>query len=126
MDDFYVADDFGFFGSRFKFYHLGPVGGDGFTEDCFYRLGREDTAGTHKFEKLSGFGLRIKRIYRPTDAMTPLDKLASLPTAQKCLREGVALAELQIQASAITDLQAATNLNAARQVLFKRLKVRVA
>lgn len=69
---------------------------------------------------------RIKHIYRPTDAMTPLDKLASLPTAQKCLREGVALRELQIQASAITDLQAATNLNAARQVLFKRLKVRVA
>ncbi len=66
---------------------------------------------------------RIKRIYRPKDAMTPLDKLVSLPIATKCLRTGVTLADLLTQARAFTDLQAATNLNAARQALFKRFKV---
>ena len=69
---------------------------------------------------------RIKRIYRPKDAMTPLDKLAGLPIAVLGLRPGVTLADLQTQARALTDIQAATNLNAARQVLFKRLRVRAA
>ena len=67
---------------------------------------------------------RIKRIYRPKDAMTPLDKLVSLPIAARCLRTGVTLAQLQTQAHELTDLQAAQNLKAARQVLFKRFKVR--
>lgn len=69
---------------------------------------------------------RIKRIYRPKDAMTPLDKLASLPVEVLGLRAGITLADLQTQARALTDIQAATNLNAARQTLFKRLKVRAA
>ena len=69
---------------------------------------------------------RIKRIYRPKDAMTPLDKLASLPIAVLGLRVGITLEDLHIQARALTDMQAATNLNAARQVLFKRLGVRAA
>jgi len=34
---------------------------------------------------------RIKRVYRPCDAMTPLDKLASLPDAASCLRPGLTL-----------------------------------
>jgi len=38
---------------------------------------------------------RIKRVYRPRDAMTPLDKLTSLPDAARFLRPGVTLAELQ-------------------------------
>jgi hypothetical protein len=38
---------------------------------------------------------RIKRVYRPKDAMTPLDKLASLPEAAKHLREGVTLEDLR-------------------------------
>ena len=54
---------------------------------------------------------RIKRIYRPQDAMTPLDKLASLPDAAQFLRPDVSLADLYTQAKA---------LNAARQALFRR------
>jgi len=69
---------------------------------------------------------RIKRVYRPQDAMTPLDKLASLPIAVQCLRAGVTLADLHTQARALTDMQAAKNLNAARQALFKRIKARAA
>ena len=34
---------------------------------------------------------RIKRVYRPRDAMTPLDKLTSLPNAAEFLREGITL-----------------------------------
>ena len=38
---------------------------------------------------------RIKRVYRPKDAMTPLDKLASLPEAATFLREGITLEDLR-------------------------------
>ena len=64
---------------------------------------------------------RIKRVYRPKDAMTPLDKLASLPTAQTFLREGVTLEELHLLARALTDVQAAEELNEARTALFRRV-----
>ena len=64
---------------------------------------------------------RIKRVYRPQDAMTPLDKLASLPKAQTFLREGVTLQELHLLARALTDIQAAEELNEARNDLFRRV-----
>jgi len=64
---------------------------------------------------------RIKRVYRPQDAMTPLDKLASLPKAQTFLREGVTLQELHLLARALTDMQAAEELNEARNDLFRRV-----
>ena len=64
---------------------------------------------------------RIKRVYRPRDAMTPLDKLASLPAADTFLREGVTLQELHLLARALTDVQAAEELNEARNALFRRV-----
>lgn len=67
---------------------------------------------------------RIKRVYRPRDAMTPLDKLASLSDAQSYLRPGMTLPELQQLARALTDVQAAEELNAARQALFRRADTR--
>ena len=67
---------------------------------------------------------RIKRVYRPKDAMTPLDKLASLPNAASYLRPGVTLLELQQLARALTDVQAAEELNEARQALLKRALTR--
>ncbi len=67
---------------------------------------------------------RIKRVYRPCDAMTPLDKLASLPEAASCLRPGVTLLELYQLAHALTDVQAAEELNEARQALFRRTLTR--
>lgn len=67
---------------------------------------------------------RIKRVYRPQDAMTPLDKLTSLPDAATFLREGVTLLELHQLATALTDVQAAEELNEARQALFKRVPAR--
>jgi transposase InsO family protein len=67
---------------------------------------------------------RIKRVYRPQDAMTPLDKLASLSEAHKFLREGVTLEELHQLARALTDVQAAQELNEARAALFRRVPAR--
>lgn len=45
---------------------------------------------------------RIKRVCRPQDAMTPLDKLASLPVEHQGLREGMTLAHLRELATALT------------------------
>ena len=67
---------------------------------------------------------RVKRVYCPQDAMTPLTKLASLPGAQGLLREGVTLADLQAKAREMTDLEAAKKLNAARLVLFRPVTAR--
>ena len=67
---------------------------------------------------------RIKRVYRPADAMTPLDKLASLPEANRQLREGITLEELHQLARALTDVQAAEELNEARAELFRRVPAR--
>ena len=68
---------------------------------------------------------RIKRVYRPQDAMTPLDKLASLPPAQQGLRESITLEHLRELATALTDVQAAEELTEARQALFRRVPARV-
>ncbi len=67
---------------------------------------------------------RIKRVYRPKDAMTPLDKLASLPEAASFMREGVTLEHLRALATALTDVQAAEELNEARLALFRRVPAR--
>ena len=58
--------------------------------------------------------------------MTPLDKLASLPTPQRGLREGITLEHLRELALALTDMQAAEELNEARQALFRRVPARAA
>jgi transposase InsO family protein len=67
---------------------------------------------------------RFKRVYRPQDAMTPLDKLASLPGVNACLRPGITLEHLRALATALTDVQAAEELNEARAALFKRVPAR--
>ena len=67
---------------------------------------------------------RIKKVYRPQDAMTPLDKLASLPDVHACLREGITLQHLRELATALSDVQAGEELNEARAALFKRVPAR--
>ena len=67
---------------------------------------------------------RIKRVYRPQDAMTPLDKLVSLSAACQGLREGITLEHLRELATALSDVQAADELNEARLALFKRVPAR--
>lgn len=69
---------------------------------------------------------RIKRVYRAKDAMTPLDKLASLPEAATFLREGMTFEDLHALARALTDVQAAEELNEARNALFRRVPQKTA
>jgi transposase InsO family protein len=67
---------------------------------------------------------RIKRVYRSHDAMTPQDKLASLPDVHTYLREGITLEHLRELATALSDVQAGEELNEARAALFKRVPTR--
>lgn len=67
---------------------------------------------------------RIKRVYRPRDVMTPLDKLASLPEVHKHLREGITLEHLYALARALSDIEAAEELHEARAALFRRVPAR--
>lgn len=67
---------------------------------------------------------RIKRVYRAKDVMTPLDKLASIPEAHQYLREDITLEHLYQLARALTDVQAAEELNEARAALFRRVPAR--
>ena len=57
--------------------------------------------------------------------MTPLDKLASLPQAATFMREGITLKDLHELATALTDVQAAEELNEARNALFRRVPARM-
>ena len=61
---------------------------------------------------------KIRKTYPLDMVQTPLDKLASLPRAAAFLRTGVTIAQLQLQAKALSDLEAANALNAARLKLF--------
>jgi transposase InsO family protein len=67
---------------------------------------------------------RIRRVYRAKDAMTPLDKLASLSGAAQFLRQGITLEDLHALARARTDVQAAEALNEAQFALFRRIPAR--
>ncbi len=64
---------------------------------------------------------RIRRVYRAADVQTPYEKLRSLPHAEACLKPGVAFAQLDAQAHAHSDLQAARALNAERDRLFQTI-----
>jgi len=65
---------------------------------------------------------RTRKVYRHADVMTPLEKLARLPDAASFLREDASLPALQKQARGKTDLQAARELNQARQKLFTAIR----
>jgi len=67
---------------------------------------------------------RIKKVYSAKNVMTPLDKLASLPEAHEYLREGITLEHLHQLARALSDVQAAEELNEARAALFRRVPAR--
>ncbi len=67
---------------------------------------------------------RIKKVYQAKNAMTPLDKLTSLPEAHKFLRAGVTLKDLHDLATALSDVRAAEELNEARAELFRRVPAR--
>ena len=64
---------------------------------------------------------RIRRVHRAADVQTPYDKLRSLPHAEARLKPGISLAQLDAEAHAHSDLQAARALNAERDRLFRTI-----
>jgi hypothetical protein len=64
---------------------------------------------------------KVKKRYPQRLVMTPLEKLASLPDPDTFLKPGITLAQLQDEATRLTDNDAAQQLNEARQRLFQSI-----
>lgn len=77
-----------------------------FHRPCFYPTETVDARG------------RLRKQYRYEDMMTPYDKLKSLPGADRYLKPGVTFERLDAIAYAMSDNEAASQLNRARAELF--------
>ncbi|CAM2198499.1 Integrase catalytic domain-containing protein (plasmid) [Paraburkholderia kururiensis] len=64
---------------------------------------------------------RTRRVHRPEDVMTPLDKLASVPGADDFLRKGITLDQLKELARSQTDVEAARQVRLARERLMGKV-----
>jgi transposase InsO family protein len=64
---------------------------------------------------------RIRKRYPYKFMMTPYEKLKSLPLAEQFLKPGITFRQLDTQASAMSDNDAAQRLNNARAILFKTI-----
>lgn len=62
-----------------------------------------------------------RKIYPYEDIMTPYDKLKSLPDAKQYLKHGITFKQLDAIANAISDNDAAKQLQEAKQQLFKTI-----
>ena len=76
---------------------------------CFFALTRTDKKG------------KQRKVYSYEDMMTPFDKLKSLPNAENYLKHGFSFEILNQIAHAMSDNQAADQLQKARQKLFKTI-----
>ena len=80
-----------------------------FHRPCFFPTEETDAKG------------RIRKRYRYEPLMTPYDKLKSLPEANQYLKPGITFELLDDIAYAISDNQAAQQLNQARAKLFRHI-----
>jgi Integrase core domain len=64
---------------------------------------------------------KIKKKYVYQDIMTPYEKLKSLPNAQQYLKPQITFKQLDQEATAINDLQAAQRLQVEKDKLFKKI-----
>jgi transposase InsO family protein len=64
---------------------------------------------------------RQRKRYPYKLSMTPYDKLKSLPQAEQFLKPGMTFEQLDAQATAISDNEAAQRLNDARAIMFKTI-----
>ena len=80
-----------------------------FHRPCFFPREQVDARG------------RVRKRYRHADVMTPYEKLKSLPDADACLKPGTTFAQLDADAAARSDNEAARALNQARERLFRTI-----
>ena len=71
-------------------------------------------------EKIDARG-RLRKHYRYENMMTPYEKLKSLPNAHHYLKPGITFKQLDADASAMSDNDAARHLNQARVRLFRSI-----
>lgn len=76
-----------------------------FHRPCFFPTEEVDSRG------------RVRKRYRYDNLMTPYDKLRSLPEAQQYLKAAITFEQLDDQAHAMSDNEAARRLNQARDKL---------
>ena len=81
---------------------------------CFYPETRIDKKG------------KEKKVYRYENMMTPYEKFLSLDQPEQYLKEGITLEQLKAEAEAMSDNEAAEQLQRARQTLFKSVHERQA
>ncbi|WP_419833452.1 hypothetical protein [Endozoicomonas atrinae] len=81
---------------------------------CFYPETRIDKKG------------KEKKVYRYENMMTPYEKFLSLDQPEQYLKEGITLEQLKTEAEAMSDNEAAEQLQRARQTLFKSVHERQA
>ena len=67
---------------------------------------------------------KVRKVYRPEDVQTPLEKLMRMPDARRHLKPGITLPELVQQARQMTDNEAARALQRARAALFQNINRR--
>ena len=72
-------------------------------------------------EELDARG-KLRKRYRRRDIRTPYEKLKSLPNAASYLKAGLDFASLDKQAYALSDNEAARQLNEARDELFAAIR----
>jgi len=80
-----------------------------FHRPCFYPKETADATG------------RLRKLYRYEDMMTPYDKLKSLPGASHYLKQQLTFEQLDDIAYAMSDNEAASQLNRARAELFRSI-----
>jgi hypothetical protein len=64
-----------------------------------------------------------RRQYKTDDYRTPFEKLKSLEGAERYLKPGLSLAELEREALAMSDTECARKMNAAKSRLLRQCKV---
>ncbi len=87
--------------------HLNPY--VNFHRPCFYAQTITDAKG------------RQRKRYAYQQMMTPYEKFKSLPDAAQFLKPGITFQQLDTQANAVSDNEAARRLNQARAIMFKSI-----
>ena len=87
--------------------HLNPY--VNFHRPCFYAQTFTDAKG------------RQRKRYAYQQMMTPYEKFKSLPDAAQFLKPGITFQQLDTQANAVSDNEAARRLNQARAIMFKSI-----
>ena len=93
--------------NRFCVDHLNPY--VNFHRPCYYAETITDAKG------------RQRKRYPYQRMMTPYEKFKSLPHAAQCLKPGITFQQLDTQANAVSDNEAARRLNQARATMFKTI-----